>query len=412
MTRLLVSLFAILLTDALLLLGHGLHSILVPFSSVHLGFSTLQISLLTSAYFSGFVISCLTTPIIVRRVGHIRSLVVCATLFAISLLLLGLIHHFALWVILRLVIGIAISGIYMVVESWLNERASNTNRGRLLSIYNAMNLLMMVIGQQLIVFGKPDEPLLFIIAACFILLAIIPVSLTLSLTPAPIHKIRLNIPKVWSHSKLSMLGIIAAGLTTAAFWGLSPLFVNSFNGDAFLTTRFVSSAILGGALWQWPLGKLSDRYRRGIVIMCTASVGAIISFIISWQGVNLDEWGLIILSFLWGGSVMTLHSLCLAHANDRSEPGEFVMLGGVVILTLGIASAVGPPIFALGMNYFGTQKLYFFIGLVLVVFVIIAERARRLDDRVPKTNISPHISTTRTSQSILEMDPRASEKET
>jgi MFS family permease len=282
----LIPLAALLISDALVLLGHGLLLTLLPVSANLLGFSDLQIGLTGSSYFTGFVTGCFTTPIILQRVGHIRTFAVLASLYIVVILFFAWSKSFVSWMLLRFIIGTIISGIYMIIESWLNERADANKRGAILSFYAMMNLAMITLAQQLLNLSHNNIPMLFTIAAIFLSLSIVPVSLTLTLAPAPVNKIRVNFKKVWKQSHIGLIGSIFAGLITGSFWSLAPIYAKDSGLTTFQIANFMSAVVIGGAIFQIPLGRFSDTFDRRVILTFIALSGAVISmviFVLSFQ---------------------------------------------------------------------------------------------------------------------------------
>lgn len=414
MLPLLVPISALLISNALLLVGHGLLLTLLPIVASTSGFSDTQVALTGSAYFLGFVSGCIATPNILRRVGHIRSFAVLATLYSAIILLFPWVPEFFSWLLLRFLVGSAISGLYMIIESWLNERASTDNRGTILSVYTMLNMLMIAVGQQLMNFGGADNYRLFALAAIFVSVAIIPVSLTLSLAPAPIQKVKISLPKVWRHSHIGLIGAVVSGLTGGAFWSLAPVYARDSGFDNFQLSLFMSATVLGGAFFQLPLGKLSDRYDRRIILMYSALAGAIISvlFVVApYTDAEFGGWQTSALAFLWGGMTTTLYAICLAHANDNATATDFVEIGSGMLITLGVCSALGAPIASLVMSVIGPKGLYVYMAVCLMAFVVIIMLRRR-------THVLPGILessemfrpvTEMTTPAAYEMDPRHEE---
>jgi len=373
MIRSLVPLFALLLSDALVLLGHGLLLTLLPITAGSLGFSDVQIGLTGSSYFVGFVAGCLLTPIVLMRVGHIRTFAVVAACYAVMTLIFAWSQSFYVWLMLRFTIGAMIAGIYMIIESWLNERADPHLRGGILSFYAMMNLLMITLAQQLLNFGSSNALFLFALASICLSLAIIPVSLTLSLAPSPVKTVKVDFNKVWRHSRIGILGSICTGFITGSFWSLAPVFGNGNGFDAFQMANFMSAVVLGGAIFQIPLGRISDRFDRRAVLICIAVGGALLSlltFVVSslplYKGVVST-----VLAFFWGGMGMTMYAICLAHANDNAKSEDFVDIGSAMLITYGLSSAIGAMIASVFMGALGPAYLFVFMTLSFTAFCII-----------------------------------------
>lgn len=415
MLPVLIPIAALLLSDALLLVGHGLLLTMLPIAAANAGFSDTQVALTGSAYFLGFVSGCLITPFAVRRVGHIRSFAVLATSYSALVLVFPMLSAFVGWILLRFLVGAAISGLYMIIESWLNERATGENRGTLLSIYTVINLLMITVGQQLMNLVLPDPFYIFALAAVLLSLAIIPVSLTLALAPAPLQNVKISLRRVWNLSHIGLVGAVASGLVTGAFWSLGPLFAKTQGLDTFQLTIFMSATVFGGAVFQLPLGRLSDRVDRRIVVAAAALGGALVSVLMVVLPTLLPQqgpWLLCVLAFFWGGTVMTQYAICLAHANDSAEPDEFVMVGSAMLLTLGLCSAIGAPLASVTMRYMGAPGLFAFSACcLLITFVIILVR-RQMHVLPPEIDVEPfRAAADTTTPTVFEMDPRTQEDE-
>lgn len=407
---------ALLCSDALLLVGHGLLLTLLPIAGSNAGFSDTQVAFTGSAYFLGFVFGCMATPRMLQRVGHIRSFAVLASIYSAIVLLFSWLPLFWAWLLLRFFVGAAISGLYMIIESWLNERADATNRGTILSIYTVLNLLMMTLGQQLIGWFDANYYHLFTLAAIVFSLAIIPVSMTLSLAPAQVHDVRLNLAKVWRNSHAGLIGAMAAGLVSGSFWALAPVYARASGFDNAQLAAFMSATILGGACCQFPLGRLSDRYDRRIVLMYTAVAGAFVSIAIALITVLSDHFsGLVaaVLAFCWGGTSMTLYAIALAHINDNTDAADFVEIGSGMLLTLGLCSAIGAPIAASMMTLLGSGGLYIYMAICLTAYSVIVSirRDTHVLPDMPESQEGFRSVTDMATPQAFELDPRGSDAE-
>lgn len=407
----LVPISALLLANAFLLLGHGLLLTLLPIAASAAGFSDTQVALTGSAYFLGFVSGCLATPYMLRRVGHIRSFAVLATCYSVVILIFPLLPEFYSWMILRFFIGVAISGLYMIIESWLNGSSDAKNRGSILSVYTTLSFIMVMIGQQLLNLGNAQDWMLYGLVAIFVSIAIIPVSLTLSAAPAAVHQVKVNIFKVWQHSHIALIGVVVTGLVTGAFWSLAPIYAKDNGFESSQLAAFVSATVLGGACFQLPLGKLSDKFDRRIVLMYLALAGAAVSLLfvgLPYIVTTFGGWPASIAAFFWGGTCMTLYAICLAHANDNATSDDFVEISSAMLITLGLSSAIGAPMASFAMSLLGANGLYVFISVCLIIFFVIVVLRRRSHalpfDLETKDNF--RAVTEMTGPAAFEMDPR------
>jgi len=379
MIRSLIPLTALLISDALVLLGHGLLLTLLPVTASQLGFSDLQVGLTGTAYFSGFVFGCLATPFVLKRVGHIRSFAVLASFYTATILLFGWSQSFLGWLLLRFMIGSMIAGLYMIIESWLNERADTNNRGTILSFYSMLNLMMITLSQQLLNLSNASPVLLFTLAGIFLSLSIVPVSVTLALAPTPIGKVSVDVRKVWRHSHIGLIGACFAGLVTGSFWSLAPIYANHSGFTSFQLSGFMSAVVLGGAFFQIPIGRFSDKFDRRIILIWVASAGALFSSVIFLASFLNNYAGTFstLSAFIWGAVAMAMYPVCLAHANDNANPEDFVDIGSAMLITYGLSSAMGAPIASSMMGFLGHQYLFIYMALVFSVFTVILVLRRK-----------------------------------
>lgn len=409
MIKMLLPIMALLFSVALLLVGQGLLLTLLPLRAQTHGFTPTEIGFTGSAYFIGFVVGCLVVPRIVRRAGHIRTFAALGAVFSAVALVFEMVPQFSTWILLRFCIGACMAGAYMVIESWLNETATPQNRGTVLSLYSMVSFLMIAVGQQLLNLTDELPGNLFSLAAILISLAIIPLSLSRSLAPSPIQNVQINLVQVWHLSHIGLLGAIIAGLVTGSFWALAPVFARGMGLETAQLTLFISAAVLGGALLQLPLGRLSDHVDRRQVVFYMTLAGAALSvlIVIAANYSHVSHWPLILLSALWGGCTMTIYAICLAHANDNASAESFVMVGTAMLLAFGLSSAVGAPLASLLMTWIGPPGLFVFFAICLLVFGFTISIRRRTHVLPPKEEVeTPFQVIAETSPMALELDPR------
>ena len=371
---------ALLFSTALLLMGNGLLVVLLPVRAAAENFATLEVGVLGAAYFLGFAIGCLAGPRVIRRVGHVRTFAAMVSLASAMVLAHAMVLAPVAWWLGRAVTGLCLAVLFMVIESWLNERSTNENRGRIFSIYTIVNLTVVTVGQMMLTLEDPREFALFASASILVSLAAIPVALTRAEAPAPLETVRLRVFHLYRSSPVGFAGAVAVGLTNGAFWSLAPVFVheNRFAGDPDMVAIFMSVAVMAGAIGQWPLGRVSDRMDRRRVVL-VASIGAAAVGLAT--GLFSDRWaeGLFVFPFLFGMFVFPLYTLCAAHVNDSVKSGEFVEAAGVLLLLVA-AGAVGGSLVASGaMHLYGPSALFYCTAAVhamLVVFTLARIRAR------------------------------------
>ena len=421
----LVSVSALLLGVAILLLGNGLIGILLPVRATFEGFATTSIGLIASGYSAGFVLGCLSVPHIVRRVGHIRTFAVMAAIAASAVQLMALLIEPLAWILLRAISGVAFAGLYMVIESWLNERASNTNRGQLFATYMVIQLGAITAGQMLLPAGDAAGFALFAVAAIAITLALVPVGLTSSSVPQPLGTVRLRLARLYRMSPVGVLGCFFVGLANGGFGGLGVVFAQGVGLGTTGIALFMSAALVGGTLFQVPFGRLSDRIdrRRVLMLACLLAVlaGAVLALAgESHAGLGVPEWlarsaaqpaVLIGAVAVFGGCIYSMYSLCVAHTNDFVAREDFVEASSGLLLTWAVGAAIGPIAAGPLVEWVGVGGLFFYAAVVHLMFVAfiwyrMTRRAPLPPEERPDFVQAGH---TRTSHVLATMDPRAPE---
>ncbi|MEZ5583034.1 MAG: MFS transporter [Candidatus Competibacteraceae bacterium] len=411
---------ALLLGAAILLTGNGLQGVLIPVRAGLEGFSTGVIGLIATTYSVGFVFSCYLTPHIVKRVGHIRSFAVLAAIAASVVLVLVLFVDPLVWIGLRIVSGFCLAGLFMVIESWLNEQSTNVNRGRVFAVYMVINLTAVTTGQLLLSTADPRGFTLFAVTCIAITLALVPTGLSKSAAPAPLEQVRLRVGYLYSVSPVGVLGSLFVGAANGAYLGLGPLYAQAAGLSITGIALFMSATMLGGAIAQFPLGKLSDHLDRRWVIagVCLAAsvVGVALALAGGVPGVslvmlqNLTPAVLIGLVGIFGCFSFTLYSLCVAHTNDYVSAEEFVEASGGLLLTYGVGASVGPLIAASAMQRLDVGGLFVVTAVVHLLFGLFTLYRITRRARAPKRNAPLRASHFEPYDSaIAVLDPRAPE---
>jgi MFS family permease len=370
---------ALLLGASILLLGNGLQSLLLPIRATMEGFSTHSIGFMGAAYPAGFILSCLVTPHLVKRVGHIRTFAVFAAVAGVTVLAYGSFVVPALWVAFRMISGFCFAGLFMVIESWLNEAAQNSNRGQVFSLYMVIQLSSITIGQILIMVADPARFELFALSAAAIILGLVPVGLTTSKAPPPIEIVRLRLDRLYRMSPVGVLGCFFVGMANGAFGSLGPVFAGGAGLSVAEIALFMSAALIGGTLAQVPIGRMSDRMdrRRVIAFSCLLAIAAGLLLMLAGDAraggvllpsgpfmTELPRGSLIGLALLFGAGVYPLYGLCTAHTNDFVDRSEFVEASSGLLLTWALGATVGPLLAAALMENVGLAGLFVFIAAV------------------------------------------------
>lgn len=355
---------------SILLTGQGLQGTLLPVRASLEGFSTLLIGMIGGAYFLGFTIGCLKGGELVKRVGHVRVFAAMTALASATPLLHGLLLNPWVWGLLRVIAGFCFAVLYVVIESWLNERSSNENRGAVFSTYVMITLTVLAVGQMMILLHDPNDMYLFAIASILVSLAAIPVVLSASPSPETPQSVEMNLPRLFQISRSGTLGCLATGFANGAFWSLAPVFTAALSDDISLAAWFMTSTVAGGALAQWPLGFLSDKLGRRRVLVAAAFIGTAVGALFFVSVDQLSFLGINLLGAAWGAVAFPLYALSVAHANDNADPSEYVMVSSGLLLMYGIGAVLGPFVASLIMMLTSAAGLYLFTGMIHLLLAL------------------------------------------
>ena len=397
---------ALLASVALLLMGNGLQGTLLPLRAEIESFGSLAIGVMGSAYFLGFALGCLYGPVVVGRVGHIRTFAAATALASTVALAHAMVTEPWAWWPLRALTGFAFAILYMVIESWLNERATNETRGTVMSIYTVINLTVIMAGQMLLTIYDPGSFPPFALASILVSLAALPVALTTALAPAPLQSTKVRFARLYRISPVGFIGAFTVGLGNGAFWSLAPVFATGSGLDVNGVATFMSLVVLGGAIGQYPLGKLSDRIDRRRVILLAAG-GVVLTGALLPTVAGLFAPGLYVGALLFGLTAMPVYSLSVAHMNDFVEPDGFVEASSGMLMVYALGAIAGPVIASWATGMAGTDLLFPYISLVYLGFagfVVLRMRARASPTSDEKTDF---VATAGTSPALAVLDPRS-----
>lgn len=358
---------ALLLGTAILLTGQGLQGVLLPVRATLEDFSTLSVGAMGGAYFLGFTLGCWRGVRLLRRAGHVRTFAAMTAVASAAPLLQGLWVNLGTWVLLRATTGFCFAVLYVVIESWLNERATNENRGTIFSAYILINMVVLAVGQQMLLLGDPMELDLFALTSIMVSLAAVPLLLSGQAPPEPVTEATIDFRALWNSSPVGAFGTLASGLNNGVFWALAAVFVTSYSDDPGHAAWFMTAVIAGGAASQWPLGWWSDRVDRRWVLVTLGALGVVVSGLAWWFGPDLDLSGLLWLGFAWGALAFPIYSIAVAHANDCAAPGTFVQVSASLLLLYGVGAVIGPLLAPGFMDVLGPSGMYLYNALVFAV---------------------------------------------
>ena len=362
---------ALLLGIAVLNVGSGALIAIIGVRLSAAGAPSLVIGVITSAYFLGLLGGSVFGARVIDRVGHIRAFAVYAAADAISILLLVIVESLAAWVVLRLVAGYCMAGLTMVAESWLNHRATNVTRGRVLSLYIIVMNGAFAAGPLLLNLGDPAGAGLLVFSGILFVASLLPVALTRTGNPEIGEQARVSLRRLFALSPLGVLGALAIGLVESAVFGLGAVYGEATGLDTARISVFLAVTLGGVLVVQYPIGVLSDRFDREKVILVVAAAAAVAAALIAAAGTPAF-WLLLGLGFVTGGLASPLYPLSVAETNDWIEADELVAAGAGLVLAYSVGASVGPLAGALAMEWLGPGGLFAFAAAVLAALAAYA----------------------------------------
>jgi MFS family permease len=399
---------SLLLAIFVLMAGSGFLSTLISLRRERAGTPSLLIGFVATCYFAGLTAGSLRVSRVIGRVGHIRAFAAFVSLFSASALTYAVHRDIVLWSALRFIDGVSMAGVFICLESWLNERAESSTRGAVLAAYMIALYSGQAIGQFLLNLGGGPKPSLPFMAASILLsLAVIPVLLTRIPGPSLASRPPLRMGDLYQVSPLGIVGAATTGLMIGAFYALGAVHVRRLGLDMAATALFMSVVILGGVVLQWPIGRLSDRFDRRAVIVATFAATLLVSAALALGG--RPGWPLLLVGGLFGGLAFALYPLCVAHTNDHLAADERVAASGGLVLAYSIGAAIGPLAGATAMRLAGPPGLYLFIALCAGATLLFALWRQYASLPVPDRLQQPYQVLPRTTPMVAALDPRADE---
>ena len=376
------SCWALLLGVSLIMLGNGLQGTLLGVRATLEGFPTTATGLVMTSYFVGFLLGSTLVPRFVRNVGHIRVFAALASTASAAVLAHPIFVDASAWMVLRVVTGFCYAGLYVVVESWLNDAATNETRGQLLSVYMVVAGASMGLGQLLLNTASPESYVLFVLISVLVSLSLVPISLSVSRAPSFHEPSTVSIKELYATSPLGVVGACGVGLAHGAMFGMGAVFARQIGLALDEISIFMAMALLGGLLTQWPIGWLSDTFDRrkvitGITLVAAASAAAVA---IGHNGGIYWLYGLVC---LFGGATVPMYSLCLAHTNDFLSRPQIVAASSTMVMVAGVGLAAGPMLVAWSMSVTGPYALFWWLALVHGAVGVFALYRMTVRDAVP-----------------------------
>jgi MFS family permease len=345
------------------MLGDGLQGTLLAVRASQEAFPTTVTGLVLSSFYVGFLGGSIFAPRIVERVGHIHVFAALASLASASILIHSVVVTPLAWGILRFLSGFCFAGIYVVAESWLNDRATNQTRGQLLSLYMVITYGGVAGGQLLLNVAHPGGQNLFILASVLISFALVPLLLSAGQAPHLSTPLPVSLRKLYAISPLGVVGALGTGMATAGFFAMAPVYAATSGLDVAEISLFMTAAVVGCIALQWPIGHLSDKFDRRTVLTAVTFLAGLAALGIVAASPRSLEW-LLLATAVFGGFSLPMYALCIAHANDFLEPEQMVAASGALVLASGLGAIAGPTATSAIMSLAGASGLFWMLAAV------------------------------------------------
>ncbi|MGB2324115.1 MAG: MFS transporter [Candidatus Puniceispirillales bacterium] len=352
----------------LFMVGNGMQGVLLGVRAEQLEFGDVMTGFVMGGYFLGYLSGTFVIPKLVSRVGHIRVFGVMAALASASILVHPIVEYASMWMIMRILTGFAYVGMYIVSESWINDKATNSSRGGLLSVYMIVQMLGMMIGQSMLTFGSETGYDMFLAVSIIVSFAAIPIMLTAARSPDFEEPEPASFRRVYYNSPLSVVGMGITGFNAAIVFGMGAVFASKI-GMSLTQVSYFMVAIGGGAMiLQYPIGKLSDLIDRRTVILIAHSLS--LGFLIaSYYASSISFLWLGLMMALYSGVSTPLYSLYIAHANDYLSPRQVVSTSAKLVMINGLGAIFGPPVLGYSIYLIGVSA-FFSVQIIMHIIMI------------------------------------------
>ena len=357
---------SLMLAAFILVLGNGVASLLLPARASAEGWGPDVIALIGASHALFFTLACLTVPSLVARVGHIRAFGALGTLIIGAMLLHAIWPNPWGWILVRGMAGFATAGSYMILESWMSEETDSTNRGLVFSIYMTVSMAALAIGPFLVATGDVGGFELFALCALIYAAATLPITLTPARAPAPLTRVTLDLAALYRASPAAFVGSIMTGAIAGAWASLAPVYGLQIGLGTAAVAILLAAANIGSMVFQLPIGRLSDRIDRRIVMVAVGLAGAAMGVIVGV--VQPMGWTLAVLMFLFGSALYTTYALNAAHANDWAQGVSFVTVASGLLVLYGGGSTLGPIVAGQVMAVAGPSGLFAFTAFCHLVY--------------------------------------------
>jgi MFS family permease len=340
------------------MLGAGLQGTLLGLRATLEGFPTPVTGTIMSCYYVGYLLGTAAAPRMLRQIGHIRVFAALAAVASATILVQAAFIQPFVWGLMRLASGVCFAGIYVVAESWLNDRASQTNRGRLLAVYMLVLYIGLGAAQFLLILANPSTSTPFMLVSVLISLSMVPIAVSAQQVPQPAVPKKVRYRDLYRNSPLGVVAVSISGLISSIIFAMGPVYAHLSGLGNTGIASFMAVSILAAVLTQYPVGRLSDRSDRRTVIAAVCALATIVASCIVAFGATMPHPVFLLLAGLFSGFALTLYSLSVSHINDKLEPAQMVAASSALLRLNGGAAAVGPALAGSLMAAFGSPAYF------------------------------------------------------
>ena len=360
--------WALMLGMLLLMIGNGMQATLMGVRGGIEGFSTLAMSLITAAYFVGFLAGSRLTPHMIRRVGHVRVFAALGSLVSAALILFPVFTDPAAWTALRVILGFCLSGVYVAAESWLNNAVTNDRRGTALSAYMGMQMLGLVSAQGLMNVADAGGFGLFILPSVLVSLSFAPILLSVQRAPAHEATRPMTLRRLYGASPLGIVGMFLLGGVFSAQFGMASVYGSEAGLSVREVSAFVAAIFTGSLMMQLPVGWLSDRMdrRRLIAALAVTGAGSTALGVVSGDGTAV----LLVLAFAMGGIATPLYALLISYTNDYLDREDMAAASGGLVFVYGLGAIGGPLLTGAAMDRIGPSGFWVFVAVTFAAVAL------------------------------------------
>ncbi|MCK0137867.1 MFS transporter [Aliiroseovarius sp. F47248L] len=405
--EILVSVKALLGGTAAFMIGNSLLGVILPLRMEGAGYPVALTGAIMAAYYLGLALGGLRGKHVIFRIGHIRAFAVFAALTAAATLAYAAFFHPVAWLILRIVNGFCIAGLTATIESWLNTRSSNETRGRVLSFYMLTFYLAIATGQTLVNITDVSGPDLFMLAASLIGLALIPVAMTSLGEPNLSESRVLNVRDLYSASKVGVVGAGVAGLMVGSFYAMGVVFALKIGLGVSQAAMFMSAVVLGGLVFQLPMGVVADRFDRRIVMSgALITVGTAWGILATFVASGLPFTTLLTMAVFFGGAMSSVYPLCVAQTFDRLERKYYIAASGRLLMVYSIGATIGPVLAATLMSAYGPSSFFIFESAVAILYAVFVLTQVAIRPVIPADQQERYVPLPDVTPIAMALDPR------